>query len=117
MSEQQNLVTPNYNQPSNLPNATASLVLGIISIVGAFCYGIVGVICGIIGLVLANKDRKMYQANPELYSSSSYSTSNSGRVCSIIGLVIGGIFLLIMIFALIFFGTMSMEAMRNGGRL
>ncbi len=50
--------------PANLPNATASLVLGIISIVGAFCYGIVGVICGIIGLVLANKDRKLYQAFP-----------------------------------------------------
>lgn len=114
MSEQQNPNTPNYIQPVNLPNATASLVLGIISIVGAFCYGVVGVICGIIGLVLANKDRKMYQANPELYTASSNSTSNSGRVCSIIGLIIGGIFLLFIIIAFIFFGTLSMEAMRQG---
>lgn len=117
MSEQQNLITPNYNQPANLPNATASLVLGIISIVGAFCYGIVGVICGIIGLVLANKDRKMYQSNPELYSSSSYSTSNSGRVCSIIGLIIGSIFFLLIVVYFIVFGSLFMEAMRNGGRL
>lgn len=117
MSEQQNLLTPNYNQPSNLPNATASLVLGIISIVGAFCYGIVGVICGIIGLVLANKDRKLYQSAPELYSQSSYSTSNAGRVCSIIGLILGGIFLLIIIIYFIIFGSLFMEAMRSGGRM
>ncbi len=117
MSEQQNLITPNYNQPANLPNATAALVLGIISIVGAFCYGIVGVICGIIGLVLANKDRKLYQSNPELYAASSYSTSNSGRVCSLIGLILGSVFLLIMILYFVFFGTLIMEAMRQGGKV
>jgi M penetrans paralogue family 26 len=111
---------PNSNspiQPANLPNATAALVLGIISIVGAFCYGIVGVICGIIGLVLANKDRKLYQATPELYTQSSYSSSNAGRTCSIIGLILGGIFLVIMIIYFILFGSLFMEAMRNGGRL
>ena len=113
MNEQPNLITPNYNQPANLPNATASLVLGIISIVGAFCYGIVGVICGIIGLILANKDRKAYRAAPDMYSSSSYSTSNSGRICSLIGLILGAIFLLIMIFYFIFFGTMIMDAVRS----
>ena len=117
MSEQPNLITPNYNQPANLPNATASLVLGIISIVGAFCYGVVGVICGIIGLVLANKDRKLYQSSPELYSASSFSTSNAGRVCSIIGLILGALFLLLIIIYFIMFGSLFMEAMRNGGRL
>lgn len=116
MSDQQNF-NASGNQPANLPNATASLVLGIISIVGAFCYGIVGVICGIIGLVLANKDRKAYQASPELYSASSYSTSNAGRTCSIIGLILGGLFVLIMIFYFIFFGAFIMEAMRSGGNL
>lgn len=111
MTDQQNF-NATGNQPVNLPNATASLVLGIISIVGAFCYGIVGVICGIIGLILANKDRKAYQATPELYTPSSYSTSNSGRVCSIIGLILGGIFLLIIIFYFLFFGAMFMEVFR-----
>jgi hypothetical protein len=43
-----------------LPNATASLVLGIISIVFCWCYGIVGFITGVIGLVLAIKDSKTY---------------------------------------------------------
>ena len=112
MTDQQNFLSPS-NQQSNLPNATAALVLGIISLVGALCYGIVGVICGIIGLVLANKDRKLYQAAPELYSSSSYSTLNAGRVCSLIGLILGSIVVVIMIFYIIFFGAFFMEALRN----
>lgn len=91
------------NQP--LPNATAALVLGIISLVGIFCYGIVGLTCGIIGLVLANKDRALYRAAPELYNPSSYSTSQAGRVCSIIGIVLSGVFLLFIIVYLIFVGT------------
>ena len=106
MNEQQNFNSP-FNQQANLPNATVVLVLGIISIVGALCYGFGGVICGIIGLALANKDRMLYQATPELYSASSYSTSNAGRVCSIIGLVFGGIFLLFFGFIIIWNVTRS----------
>lgn len=106
--EQKDLLTPNMNfsgqQP--LPNATASLVLGIISIVGSFCYGIVGLICGIIGLVLANKDRRLYQSAPELYSASSYGTSSGGRVCSIIGIVISSLFVILIILYLILFGVL-----------
>ena len=112
MNEQQNF-NNSGNQPVNLPNATASLVLGIISIVLAFCYGIGGVICGIIGLILANKDRRLYQANPENYTPSSYSSLNAGRTCSIIGLILGGLLLLVMIFYFIFFGALFMEAFRQ----
>ena len=114
MNEQQNLINPNYNQPANLPNASAALVLGIISIVSAFCYGIVGVICGIIGLVLANKDRKLYNAAPQMYSSASFSQSNSGRICSIVGLIIGSIILLFIIIVFIISGSMIMSAARHG---
>lgn len=112
MSDQQNIFNSG-NQPANLPNATAALVLGIISIVGALCYGIVGVICGIIGLILANKDRKLYQATPELYASSSYSTLNAGRTCSIIGLILGSLVVLVMVVYFIFFGALFMEALRS----
>ena len=48
----------NFQTKQPLPNATAVLVLGIISIVGCFCYGIVGLICGIIALILASKAKK-----------------------------------------------------------
>ena len=89
---------PNQNMQQNLPNATAVLVLGILSIVGTICYGI-GLICGIIGLILANKDRRLYKEVPELYSQSSYGTSSAGRVCSIIGIVLSS--LIIILFVLI----------------
>ena len=39
--------------PRSLPNATATLVLGIVSIVSCWCIGIVGLTCGIIALYLA----------------------------------------------------------------
>ena len=113
MSDQENLITPNYNQPANLPNATAALVLGIISILGGLCYGILGLICGIIGLILANKDRKLYNTAPGFYSAASLSTSNSGRVCSIIGLSLGALWVVFYIVMIILVGTMSFESMRH----
>ncbi|MBX2933666.1 MAG: hypothetical protein KF825_05440 [Ferruginibacter sp.] len=112
MTEQQNYLTPG-NTPANLPNATGVLVLGILSILLAFCYGFFGVVCGIIGLVLSNKDRRLYQATPELYSPASYGTLTAGRTCSIIGLIIGSLFLLIIIFYMIFFGAFIMEGLRQ----
>jgi hypothetical protein len=104
----------NYNPKSNLPNATAVLVLGIIAIVTSFCYGIGGIICGIIGLVLSNKDIKLYQEYPDSYSASSYSSLNAGRVCSIIGLTIGSIFFLILIFYFIIVGSFFTHAISSG---
>ena len=58
----QNYQNSNFNNGngnfmvSKLPNATTVLVMGIISILGCCCYGIIGIVCGIIGLVLAKKD-------------------------------------------------------------
>ncbi len=116
MNEQPNLLTPNnsYNQQSSLSNATTSLVLGIISIVTSICYvsAIIGVICGTIGLVLGNKDRSAYQSTPELFTSSSYSQSNAGRTCSIIGIIMGSLWLLALIILLIFLGTANFNDWR-----
>jgi len=83
-----------YQQPSQdngnfmvskLPNATTSLVLGIIGIV-CCCTGIIGLVLGIIGLVLANKDIKLYQSNPRQYTG--IETVNTARILCIIALVI-----------------------------
>ncbi|MES2431556.1 MAG: CCC motif membrane protein [Bacteroidota bacterium] len=114
--EQRDLLTPNsnFNGQQPLPNATSALVLGIISIVGSFCYGIVGLVCGIIGLVLANKDRRLYMSAPELYSASSFSSSNGGRICSIIGIILSSLFVVILIIYLIVFGALiSSYGLRN----
>ena len=85
-----------------LPNSTAVLVLGIVSIVAVFCtYGILGIAMGIIGLVLANSPMKMYNENPEKYTEASYNNLKAGRICSIIGLSLGGLFILLGILAFI----------------
>ena len=46
------------NQQS-LPNATAVLVLGILSLLTCICYGLPGIICGIIALILYAKVKYM----------------------------------------------------------
>ena len=88
----------NFPYPQALPNATASLVLGIISIVLCWCYGVLGLILGIIGLVLGSKAVTLYKQYPGVYSEASYKNANAGKICSIIGLILGGLYVL-MIFA------------------
>lgn len=71
-----------------LPNAQTVLILGIVAIIGTCCCnGIVGVICGLIGMNLYNKDNQLYQQNPELYLD--YNNLSTGRILCIIGLAIG----------------------------
>jgi hypothetical protein len=88
-----------------LPNATAVLVLGIIAIVGCICDGVPGLVCGIIALVLAGKDMKLYNADPTLYTPGSVSNLKSGRICAIVGLSLSAIFLVIVIIELFIFGA------------
>ncbi len=85
------------DQPRALPNATAVLVLGILSIVGCVCYGIPGLALSIIALILYNKDIQLYRINPGLYTESSYSNLKAGRVCAIIGLIPSLIFIVVVI--------------------
>ncbi|QQV01311.1 MULTISPECIES: CCC motif membrane protein [Chryseobacterium] len=91
-----------------LPNATAVLVLGIVSIVGCCCYGVLGLIAGIVGLVLYKKDIALYNANPSLYSD--YSNLNTGRILCIIGLILSALYLVINI---IFIAVFGLEAISD----
>ncbi len=68
-----------------VPNSTAVLVLGILSIVVCCFFGL---IMAIIALVLASKGTALYNANPALYTESSYSNLKAGRICAIIGLIL-----------------------------
>ncbi len=99
---------PYIQQQEIVPNSTGALVLGIISIVTCWCYGIIGITLGIIGLILANKGRKLYKENPNRYTESSYKNLTAGRIMSIIGLSISAayiIFLVIYILAIV--GTVA----------
>ena len=81
----------------NLPDSTAVLVFGILSIIGSFCYGIVGLILGIIAVALAGRPERLYKQNPTKYSSSSYSNLKAGRVCGIVGICLSAVIVLAML--------------------
>ena len=105
-----------YNQPqftntplNSLPNATAVLVLGIVSIVTCFCYGFIGLTCGIIALYLAGKDKRLYAHSPASYTPSSYNNLKAGRVCALIGVILSAIYLAIIIVYLVIFGAVILH--------
>lgn len=76
----------NQNQQT-APNAVASLVLGILSLLSG-CFS-VGLILGIIGLVLANSGIKKYQASPTIYTGEGM--LKAGKITSLLGVILGGI--------------------------
>tara|TARA_B100000809_G_C15115916_1_gene522422 strand:- start:1126 stop:1497 length:372 start_codon:yes stop_codon:yes gene_type:complete len=101
----QNQQSFNNQTQQNLPNATGVLVLGILSIVFCFCYGIIGITLGIIGLVMANKALKLYLAAPESYTESSYKNVKAGRICAIVGLCISSVYVVLGIVYIAFFAA------------
>ena len=90
--------------PKSLPNSTAVLVLGILSIVTCWVYGVVGLILGIIALVLAKKDREVFETNQTAYALS-YKNTKAGKVCAIIGVSLSGLLFLYFLFAIAFLAS------------
>ncbi len=88
----------NFNEQQQLPNSTAVLVLGILSIV--LCSPL-----GIIALVLAHTDTRRYRDNPGVYSADSYNSLKAGKICSIIGVSILG--LILLFYAVVFIFAIS----------
>lgn len=86
------------NSPSNVPNASACLALGIISIATCWLYAIPGLVCGIIALVLHQKDKRIYASNKEKYEQS-FKTSKAGFICAIVGVSLSALMLVYVVFA------------------
>jgi hypothetical protein len=113
-----NPVNPSGPQFGNqvLPNSTAVLVLGIISLPVCFCYflfGVPGLVLSIISLVLSGKAAKLHEENPGLYTQASISNMKAGKICAIIGLVINAICLVGMIVYIAFIATVFSSAFDN----
>lgn len=94
-----------------LPNATAVLVLGILSLVFCWCYGFVGLVLGIIAVVLASAPLKVYRENPDAYTEVSYKNLKAGRICGIIGIVMAVFVVLMMC---LFFFTLREVDLSSG---
>lgn len=95
-----------------LPNATATLVLGILSIISCCCFGLPGLVFGIIALVISQNSVRMYRENPSEYSD--YGNLQAGRVMAIIGIVLSSLSLIRIIVMLALYGTMGFDAFMDG---
>lgn len=94
----------NFQGNKTLPNATGALVLGIISIATCWLYGIPGLVCGIIAIVLHKKDKAIYVQDPQGYQQS-FKNSKAGFVCGVIGLSLSALFLVYILIMLLFVAT------------
>ena len=93
-----------YRKPV-LPNSTGVLVLGILSIVFCWTWGVAGLILGIIALTMSSNANNLYLANPTQYSIASYNNMKAGKTCAIIGTILSAIYLAFIIIAVVFWGT------------
>lgn len=98
-------------QKQQLPNSTLILVFGILSIVGCCCYGIVGLIFGIIAVVMAKKATDVYNADPQMYTG--YQNVKAGKIMGIIGIVLSVLVLIANIVALAIWGMDGLEEMQR----
>ncbi len=84
-------------EKQKLPNATISLILGILAFIGCCCTsGFGGVILSGIALFLAKKDEKTYAENPDLYMN--YGQVKTAKIIAIIGLVLSLIIIAIYLY-------------------
>ena len=84
-----------------MPNATAVLVLGILSVFSCAFYGVFGLVLGIVALVLHKKDKAIYNANSIGYEAS-FKNSQAGNICAIIGVSLSAFFLLFVLVYVVF---------------
>ncbi|WP_299443570.1 CCC motif membrane protein [uncultured Aquimarina sp.] len=91
-------------EKQTLPNSTLILVFGILSILGCCCYGVLGLIFGIVALVLAKKAAALYTESPELYDG--YNNVKTGKILALIGVILSAIYL---IFVVIMFATIGYD--------
>jgi len=95
-------------EQQKLPNSTLILVLGILSILTCCCYGVLGLILGVIAMVMANKATAVYMESPEQYTG--YQNVKTGKILAIIGIIIN---LLYLGYVIYMFATFGYEGIMN----
>ena len=95
-------------EQQKLPNSTLILVFGILSIVTCCCYGVLGLIFGIIAIVMAKKAKATYLAAPEQYSG--FQNVKTGRILAIIGIVLSALYL---VYTVYLFSTLGAEGIQE----
>jgi len=86
-----------------LPNAVATLILGILSIVFCWGYLVVPAALAIIALVISKKAVALNKENPDQYEG--YGNVKAGRICAIIGLSLSVFWLIWIMVAVAIIGV------------
>jgi hypothetical protein len=98
-----------YEGRTELPNSTAALILGILSIVTCFCYGIIGLPLGIIAVVLGKRAVRLFDSSPESYRG--LDNARAGVITGIIGIIFNSLYLVVIILAFLF--SISLETLKH----
>jgi hypothetical protein len=80
-------------------NAIASLVLGVVSVLGCSSYGVLSVICGPLAIFFSRRARRQIERGEVGGASNGLATA--GLVCGIIGTVIGGLILTLILLVIV----------------
>lgn len=94
-------------EKQQIPNGTLVLVMGILSIIGCCCYGLPGLIFGIVAIILAGKATKIYKEAPENYTG--YGNVTAGKIMGIIGVIFSIITIGYMIWVISYFGWETLQ--------
>ena len=113
-TNENNNIETSQNETENVPYSTSVLVLGICSIVTCGCYGLPGLVCGIIALVQSKKGLMAYEENPSVYKEGSLKNLKAGKTCATIGVILSSIYFLIFLVYFITVGTLVFGALGSG---
>ncbi len=99
-----------------LSNSGTILSMGILSIVSLCCCGpVLGPIFAIIALAMSSKVSKTYNNSPEKFTTGSVNNYKAGKICAIVGLCIGGIYLIFFIASFMLNFAFNQEFMQKMG--
>ncbi len=94
-------------EKQQIPNGTLALVMGILSIIGCCCYGLPGLVFGIVAVILAGKATKIYKEAPEDYTG--FGNVQAGKIMGIIGIVLSLLMVIYMIWIISYFGWETLQ--------
>jgi len=94
-------------EQQKLPNATLILVFGILSILTCCCYGIVGLVLGIIAVVMAKKATLVYNQNPEIYTD--FKNVKTGKILAYVGIVLSVLYIVFVVIIIALFGFEALQ--------
>ncbi len=120
----ENIESTNTNEGSvsnvliDLKEAQTAQIMGIISLVLVFCTccygGLIGAILGYLAMKKGKEAIAEYEANPGMYTEKSFNQAKTGKTTGLIGVIVGILALLYIVFSLVFGFASAISDMGRG---